>query len=132
MSGDVASYPNTWTHWGNEAVYGMTSAEREPLRHRYPNGPYSMLGPVAVTGAQPGDVIECKLEALRTREWGWSSFPLRVGALASYFEEPYVHHFRFDDARRSTEYVQGIELELGASRCEVGDPVSQVDTPRDQ
>jgi hypothetical protein len=61
-SGDVVSYPNTWTHWGNEAVYGMTFAEREPLRHRYPNGPYSMLGPVVVTDAQVGDVIECKLE----------------------------------------------------------------------
>lgn len=94
QSGDVVSYPNTWTHWGNEAVYGMTFADREPLRHRYPNGPYSMLGPVVVTDAQPGDVIECKLEALRTRDWGWNSFPLGVGALPSYFKEPYVHYFR--------------------------------------
>src|SRR5580658_7941687 len=36
--GDVVSYPDTWTHWGNEATFGMTFAEREPLRHRYPNG----------------------------------------------------------------------------------------------
>lgn len=50
-SGDVVSYPHTWTHWGNEAVYGMSFAEREPLRHRYPHGPYSMIGPVAVTDA---------------------------------------------------------------------------------
>ena len=53
-SGDVVSYPNTWTHWGNEAVYGMTFADREPLRHRYPNGPYSMLGPVVVADAGAG------------------------------------------------------------------------------
>jgi acetamidase/formamidase len=111
-SGDVVSYPNTWTHWGNEAVFGMTFADREPLRHRYPNGPYSMLGPVVVDDAQRGDVIECKLEALRTRDWGWNSFPLGVGALPADFSEPYVHYFRFDDARRTTEYVQGIELEL--------------------
>ena len=111
-SGDVVSYPHTWTHWGNEAVYGMTFAQREPLRHRYPNGPYSMLGPVVVEDAQPGDVIECKLEALRTRDWGWNSFPLGVGALPADFSEPYVHYFRFDDARRHTEYVHGIELEL--------------------
>ena len=75
-SGDVVSYPNTWTHWGNEATFGMTFAEREPLRHRYPNGPYSMLGPVEVTGAEPGDVIECSVVSLRTRDWGWNSFPL--------------------------------------------------------
>jgi acetamidase/formamidase len=111
-SGDVVSYPNTWTHWGNEAVFGMTFADREPLRHRYPNGPYSMLGPVAVIDSQPGDVIECRLESLRTRDWGWNSFPLGVGALPADFSKPYVHYFRFDEARRATEYVHGIELEL--------------------
>ncbi|MFZ0668594.1 MAG: acetamidase/formamidase family protein [Acidimicrobiales bacterium] len=110
--GDVVSYPNTWTHWGNEATFGMTFAEREPLRHRYPNGPYSMLGPVEVTGAQLGDIVECKLVALRTRDWGWNSFPLGVGALPSDFTEPYVHYFRFDADRTHTEYVQGITLPL--------------------
>jgi hypothetical protein len=52
---------NTWTHWGNEAVYGMTFPDREPLRYRYPNEPYSMIGPVVVANAEPGDVIECRL-----------------------------------------------------------------------
>jgi acetamidase/formamidase len=111
-SGDVVSYPNTWTHWGNEAAYGMSFAEREPFRHRYPNGPYSMLGPVEVIGAVPGDVVECSLLALRTRDWGWNSFPLGVGALPSDFAEPYLHYFRFDDARTTTDYVQGIRLPL--------------------
>ncbi len=111
-SGDTVSYPDTWTHWGNEAVYGMTFAEREPLRHRYPEGPYSMMGPVEVTGALPGDIIECSLLTIRTRDWGWNSFPLGVGALPHDFAEPYVHYFRFDKERTSTEYVQGIELPL--------------------
>jgi hypothetical protein len=31
--------------------------------------------------------------------WGWNSFPLGAGALPSDFREPYVHYFRFDDAR---------------------------------
>jgi acetamidase/formamidase len=113
-SGDMVSYPNTWTHWGNEAVYGMTFAEREPLRHRYPNGPYSMIGPVVVADAEPGDVVECRLESLRTLDWGWNSFPLGVGALPADFSEPYVHYFRFDGARRTTEYVHGIKLVTGS------------------
>ena len=70
--GDVVSYPDTWFHWGNEAKFGMTFAEREPLRHRYPNGPYSMVGPVEVAGAEPGDAIECSLVSLRTKDWGWA------------------------------------------------------------
>jgi acetamidase/formamidase len=110
--GDIVSYPNTWTHWGNEATFGMTFAGREPLRHRYPNGPYSMIGPVEVVGAGPGDTVECQLVALRTRDWGWNSFPLGVGALPHDFAEPYVHYFRFDDARRTTEYLDGITLTL--------------------
>jgi len=112
MSGDTVSYPNTWTHWGNEAVFGMSFAEREPLRHRYPRGPYSMLGPVEVSGAEAGDVIECSITRLRTIGWGWNSFPLGVGALPHDFAEPYVYYFRFDDARTIAEYTHGIRLPM--------------------
>ena len=110
--GDTVRYPNTWTHWGNEAVYGMTFADREPLRHRYPNGPYSMIGPVEVTGAEPGDVVECSITALRTIGWGWNSFPLGVGALPHDFAEPYLHYFTFDDARTTAEFTHGIRLAM--------------------
>jgi acetamidase/formamidase len=110
--GDTVRYPNTWTYWGNEATFGMSFADREPLRHRYPNGPYSMLGPVEVTGAQPGDVIEVSLTALRTTGWGWNSFPLGVGALPHDFAEPYVHYFTFDDARTVAVYEHGITLPM--------------------
>ena len=110
--GDVVRYPNTWTHWGNEAVFGMSFADREPLRHRYPHGLYSMLGPVEITGADVGDVVECSLIALRTIGWGWNSFPLGVGALPADFAEPYVHYFRFDDERTFAGYTHGIRLPL--------------------
>jgi acetamidase/formamidase len=111
-SGDIVSYPNTWTHWGNEATFGMTFSEREPFRHRYPSGPYSMLGPVEVKGAEPGDAVECGVVALRTRDWGWNSFPLGVGALPSDFDEPYLHYFRFDTDRTTADYVSGIKIPL--------------------
>ena len=131
-SGDTVRYPNTWTHWGNEAVYGMTFADREPLRHRYPNGPYSMLGPVKVTGAEPGDVVECSITALRTIGWGWNSFPLGVGALPHDFAEPYLHYFTFDDARTTAEFTHGIKLAMAPFLGVVGvepagdDPVSAI------
>jgi acetamidase/formamidase len=110
--GDTVRYPNTWTHWGNEAKFGMSFAEREPLRHRYPHGPYSMLGPVEVTGAEPGDVIECSITALHTIGWGWNSFPLGVGALPHDFAQPYLHYFTFDDARTAAEFTHGIRLPM--------------------
>jgi acetamidase/formamidase len=111
-SGDVVSYPDTWTQWGNKARYGMTFAEREPLRRRFPTGPYSNVGPVEVRGALPGDVVECRMLHLRTIEWGWNSFPLGVGALPADFKEPYLHYFRFDEDRSYAEFVDGMRIPL--------------------
>lgn len=131
-SGDTVRYPNTWTHWGNEAKFGMNFADREPLRHRYPNGRYSMLGPVEVTGAEPGDVVECSITKLRTIGWGRNSFPLGVGALPHDFPEPYVHYFTFDDARTTAEFTHGIKLAMSPFLGVVGvepagnDPVSAI------
>jgi acetamidase/formamidase len=110
----------------------MSFADREPLRHRYPNGPYSMLGPVEVSGAEPGDVIECSITSLRTIGWGWNSFPLGVGALPHDFAEPYVHYFTFDDARTTAEYTHGIRLAMApflgvvAAEPAGNDPVSAI------
>ena len=111
-SGDIVSFPNTWTHWGNEAKFGMSFAEREPLRHRYPHGPYSMVGPVEVEDALPGDALEITVLALRTIDWGWNSFPLGVGALPADFKEPYLHYFRFDESRSSARFEDGIGVPL--------------------
>ena len=71
-----------------------------------------MLGPVEVTGAQPGDVIEVSITALRTIGWGWNSFPLGVGALPRDFAEPYLHYFTFDEARTTAEFTHGITLPM--------------------
>ncbi|HTU94533.1 MAG TPA: acetamidase/formamidase family protein [Solirubrobacteraceae bacterium] len=114
-SGDVVSYPNTWTQWGNQATFGMSFADREPLRRQFPSGPYSNVGPVAVRGTEPGDVLECRMLSLRTIDWGWNSFPLGVGALPSDFDEPYVHYFRFGEDRRDAEFVNGIRIPLAPS-----------------
>jgi acetamidase/formamidase len=70
----------------------MSFADRELLRHRYPHGPYSMLGPVEVAGAEPGDVIECSITKLRTIGWGgirsrsgWARCRTTSGALRALF-----------------------------------------------
>ncbi|HUA43658.1 MAG TPA: acetamidase/formamidase family protein [Solirubrobacteraceae bacterium] len=114
-SGDIVSCPNTWTQWGNQARFGMSFADREPLRKQFPNGPYSNLGPVVINGAEPGDAVECRMLRIIPIDWGWNSFPLGVGALPSDFEQPYVHYFRFSEDRTSAEFVDGVRIPLRPS-----------------
>jgi acetamidase/formamidase len=111
-SGDVVDYPNTWINWGNEAKYGMSFDVREPIRKKYPQGPYSLIGPVAVRGAEPGDLIECRMIKLRPIYWGWNSAPSGVGALPSDFTTPYLHYFTFDDARTFADFGNGVKIAL--------------------
>lgn len=111
-SGDVVHYPNTWLHWGNKPQYGMSFAEREPIRKQYRTGPFSLVGPVEVAGAEPGDVIECRMLRLKPIDWGWNSAPLGVGALPEDFDQPYLHYFRFDAARKTTQFAPGVTVAL--------------------
>ncbi|MBR1222169.1 acetamidase/formamidase family protein [Bradyrhizobium sp. U87765 SZCCT0131] len=111
-SGDVVHYSNTWVNWANEAKYGMPFEERESIRKRYPAGPYSLVGPVAVKGAEPGDIIECRMLRLKPIDWGWNSTPRGMGALPDDFDKPYLHYLRFDPARRYADFAEGVRLPL--------------------
>lgn len=111
-SGDIVSYPNTWLNWANEPRYGMSFAEREPIRRRYPNGPYSNIGPVMIRGAEPGDLVEIRTVRARPIEWAWNSSPANVGAIPEDFNKPYLRYFKFDADRKSVEFAPGIRLEL--------------------
>jgi acetamidase/formamidase len=111
-SGDVVHYPNTWLNWANEPTYGMSFADRDPIRKRYPQGPFSLVGPVAIRGAEPGDVVECRMLRLKPIDWGWNSAPIGVGTLPSDFPSSYLQYFRFDADRRSTDFGKGVRIPL--------------------
>ncbi len=111
-SGDLVKYPDTWVNWANGARYGMRYEDREPVRKRFPQGPYSNVGPVELLGAMPGDVVECRMVRLRPIGWGWNSAPKGVGALPNDFAKPYLRYFKFDEERRYTEFAPGIRIKL--------------------
>jgi acetamidase/formamidase len=118
-SGDTVWYDGTWTNWGNEAKYGMTFKEREPVRKKYPNGAFSLIGPVVVEGAEPGDLIECRMLSMRPIDWGWNSAPPGVGALPHDFK-PYLRYLKFDKDRTAAAYVPGVNIPLKPFQAYLG------------
>lgn len=70
-SGDTVSFPNTWSHFLNEMQPGVPVDRLAELRVANPGkGPHSIIGPIAVKGAEPGDVLEIRYRKLETFGWG--------------------------------------------------------------
>jgi acetamidase/formamidase len=70
-SGDVISFPDTWSHFLNEMQPGVPVETLAKLRVSNPGkGPHSIIGPIAVNKAEPGDVLEIRYQRIRPYEWG--------------------------------------------------------------
>ena len=51
---------------------------------------YPLAGPVAIEGAEPGDVLEVEVLDIHTQGWGWTSVIPGFGLLEEDFTEPYL------------------------------------------
>jgi acetamidase/formamidase len=70
-SGDTVSFPNTWSHFLNEMQPGVPVQKLAELRVANPGkGPHSIIGPIAVNGAEPGDVLEIRYKKFQPFAWG--------------------------------------------------------------
>jgi len=74
-------------------------------------GPFHALtGPVAVNGAEPGDVLAVTLHEIEVQDWGWTAVFPGFGFLADEFTEPYIRIFEFDPEDTEVEYAPGITI----------------------
>ncbi len=74
-------------------------------------GPFHALtGPVAVNGAEPGDVLAVTLHEIEVQEWGWSAVFPGFGFLADEFTEPYIRIFEFEEGQSKVDYGYGITI----------------------
>jgi acetamidase/formamidase len=70
-SGDSISFPETWSHFLNELQPGVPIDTLAKLRvNNSGKGPQSIIGPIAVNKAEPGDVLEIRNKRIRPYEWG--------------------------------------------------------------
>jgi len=115
-SGDTISYPNTWSHFLNKMQPGVPIETLAKMRVDNPGkGPHSIIGPVYVNGAEPGDVLEVRYKRIRPFDWGAvfnNPGSLGTGLLAKDFPEGQVRYMKLDLAKMTTEFAKDIHVPL--------------------
>jgi len=57
---------------------------------------HALTGPVAIEGAEPGDVLQIEVLDVRHKGWGWSSVIPGLGFLKQRFAEPFLFHWELE------------------------------------
>ena len=115
-SGDTISYPNTWSHFLNKMQPDVPIDALAKMRVDNPGrGPHSIIGPVYVNGAEPGDVLEVRYKRIVPFDWGAvfnNPGSLGTGLLAKDFPEGQVKYMKLDLAHMTTEFAKDIHVPL--------------------
>jgi acetamidase/formamidase len=115
-SGDVVVYENTWTHFLNRLQPGVSIEDLGAMRKAGAGrGVHSIIGPVAVAGAEPGDLLEIRFLTLRTIDFGanfHNAGALGTGSLPDEFAHGHIHYFDLDAADGYVAFNDRIRLEL--------------------
>jgi acetamidase/formamidase len=94
---------------------GMTVPPALAAIHaRVPRGPGHILtGPVAVEGAEPGDMLEVRIDKIELgADWGFCGFRPLAGTIPEDFPEFFLTHIPVDRERRTCKLPYGVELNL--------------------
>ncbi len=112
--GDTVVYPNTWTHFLNRFQRGVTIQQLAQWRLENPGkGPHSIIGPVGVKGAKPGDVLAVRFLTITPLDWGANlnnPGALKTGALPDEFPEGQIKFMDIDVQRKLVKFSPSITL----------------------
>jgi acetamidase/formamidase len=123
-SGDTISFPDTWSHFLNELQPGVPIDTLARLRMDNPGkGPQSIIGPIAVNNAEPGDVLEVRHKRIRPYEWGATfNNPSSVGTglLPQDFPKGQVKYVELDVGAMTSEFLPNITIPLKPFQGTIG------------
>ena len=115
-SGDTVSFPNTWSHFLNEMQPGVPVDKLAQLRVANPGkGPHTIIGPIAVKGAEPGDVLEIRYQKLEPFNWGAvfnNPGALGTGLLPQDFSQGQIKYLDLDLSTKSAKFATDISVPL--------------------
>jgi acetamidase/formamidase len=123
-SGDRLSFPDTWSHFLNEMQPGVPIDRLAALRVGNPGrGPHSIIGPIAVRDAAPGDLLEIRIRRLRPFEWGAvfnNPASLGTGLLPKDFAQGQIKYLDLDLRRMHAAFAPGIAIPLSPFQGTLG------------
>jgi acetamidase/formamidase len=115
-SGDWVSFPNTWSHFLNELEPGVPISRLAELRANNPGrGPHSIIGPIAVRDAEPGDVVEIRYKRLQPATWGAvfnNPVALGTGLLPQDFAQGQIKYVDLDLTAMQGKFAPDINIPL--------------------
>ena len=115
-SGDTVSFPNTWSHFMNQMQPGVPIETLAKLRVSNPGrGPHSIIGPIYVNDAEPGDVLEIRYKRILPFDWAavfHNPGSLGTGLLAQDFPEGQVKYLTLDLPQMTAEFALDIHVPL--------------------
>jgi acetamidase/formamidase len=115
-SGDWVSFPNTWSHFMNELQPGVPVARLAELRASNPGrGPHSIIGPIVIWDAEPGDVVEIRYRRLHPVAWGAvfnNPGALGTGLLPQDFAQGQIKYVDLDLTQMEAKFAPDITIPL--------------------
>jgi acetamidase/formamidase len=108
VSGDARFYPPAGSGFVVPPALRKIN-EAGPAKH----SGHIITGPVAVEGAEPGDMLEVRIEKIELgADWGFCGFRPLLGTLPEDFPESHLSHIAIDRARGTCRLPHGLELKL--------------------
>src|SRR5215469_9376893 len=115
-SGDSVSFPETWSHFLNELQPGVPIDTLTKLRTNNPGrAPMSVIGPIAVNKAEPGDVLEIRFKRIHPFEWGAvfnNPAALGTGLLPQDYPKGQIRYVDLDLRAMTSKFMPNITIPL--------------------
>lgn len=89
------------------------NATLEDMKAFDPDRPHTIVGPVEVSGAEPGDTLVAEiLEVELAQSYGHAGIVPGLGLLGDEVSEPYIHNFSWRDGAERARLRDGVEVPL--------------------
>ncbi len=115
-SGDSVTFSNTWSHFLNKLQPGVPVDQLAELRKSNPGrGPHSIIGPLAVRDAEPGDVLEIRYKRFQPDNWAAvfnNPGALGTGLLAADYPQGQVKYLDLDLKKMTAQFATNINVPL--------------------